>query len=74
MSDGVEKWLRVSTSPRYQSLGNDRKNHSVQNVTAIKQLQAKMKAEERLATLGKLSSVVAHEIRNPLAAMLPRPR
>ncbi|HOE82281.1 MAG TPA: ATP-binding protein [Myxococcota bacterium] len=70
MSDGVEKWLRVSTSPLIAKSGEMiGRIISVQNVTAIKQLQAKMKAEERLATLGKLSSVVAHEIRNPLAAM-----
>jgi len=70
MSDGVEKWLRVSTSPLISKSGEMiGRIISVQNVTAIKQLQAKMKAEERLATLGKLSSVVAHEIRNPLAAM-----
>lgn len=42
---------------------------AVEDVSLIKQMEARLKAEERLATIGKLAAVVAHEIRNPLAAI-----
>ncbi len=42
---------------------------AVEDVSAIKQMEERLKAEERLATIGKLAAVVAHEIRNPLAAI-----
>lgn len=42
---------------------------AVEDVSLIKHMEARLKAEERLATLGKLAAVVAHEIRNPLAAI-----
>jgi len=41
----------------------------IEDVTGIRQMEAQRKEDERLATIGKLSAVVAHEIRNPLAAI-----
>lgn len=41
----------------------------IEDVTEIRQMEAQRKEDERLATIGKLSAVVAHEIRNPLAAI-----
>ncbi|MFC1726267.1 ATP-binding protein [candidate division KSB1 bacterium] len=38
--------------------------------SSIKDYQKKLKQAERLATLSKFASVVAHEIRNPLNAMM----
>lgn len=65
-----EVWLRIAVSPWMSRVGEMiGRIVSAQDVTALKRLEARMKADERLATLGKLSAVVAHEIRNPLAAI-----
>jgi len=42
---------------------------AIEDISLLKEMQEKMKAEARLATLGKLAAVLAHEIRNPLAAI-----
>ncbi len=52
---------RLNQVPGYVVLFDD--------VTRIKELEARMLAEHRLVTIGKLAAVVAHEIRNPLAAI-----
>lgn len=39
------------------------------DLTAIKRMEEALKRADRLATLGELSARMAHEIRNPLAAM-----
>ncbi len=41
----------------------------IQDVTEVRHMEMQRKADERLATIGKMSAVVAHEIRNPLAAI-----
>lgn len=40
-----------------------------QDLTLIKSLEAEIKQKEKWATIGELSANIAHEIRNPLAAM-----
>lgn len=40
-----------------------------QDLTQFKQLQAELKKADRLAAIGELSARIAHEIRNPLAAI-----
>ena len=40
-----------------------------QDLSAIKQMEQRMRQADRLATVGRLSANMAHEIRNPLAAM-----
>lgn len=68
--DGVPRWLKVSVTPLVARTGEMMgRILDVVDVTAVKLLEARMKADERLATIGKLSAVVAHEIRNPLAAI-----
>jgi two-component system sensor histidine kinase HydH len=41
----------------------------VRDVTAIKQLQLQLVERERLAAIGELAAMVAHEVRNPLAGI-----
>jgi PAS domain S-box-containing protein len=41
----------------------------VTDVTAIKRIEAEIRRSEHLASLGTLAASVAHEIRNPLAAL-----
>jgi two-component system sensor histidine kinase PilS (NtrC family) len=41
----------------------------IQDISDLKRMEERMKHEERMSTVGKLASVVAHEIRNPLASI-----
>jgi len=41
----------------------------VRDVTAIKRLQGQLLERERLAAVGELAAMVAHEVRNPLAGI-----
>ena len=40
-----------------------------QDLSAIKQMEQRMRQADRLATVGRLSANMAHEIRNPLASI-----
>lgn len=41
----------------------------VQDVSRIRQMEAAVQRDERLAAVGKLAAAMAHEIRNPLASL-----
>jgi len=41
----------------------------VRDVTALKQMERQLVESERLAAIGELAAVVAHEVRNPLAGI-----
>lgn len=43
--------------------------YSFQDLTEEKRLEAEYRAQDRMATLGRLSAGIAHEIRNPLASI-----
>lgn len=68
--DEINLSLLVTVTPMLTRSG-ERQGRilAIEDVTLLRQLEAKMKSEERLATIGKLAAVVAHEIRNPLATM-----
>ncbi len=40
-----------------------------EDLSAIRQLEARMRQADRLATLGRMAANIAHEIRNPLASL-----
>jgi two-component system sensor histidine kinase PilS (NtrC family) len=40
-----------------------------QDLSAIREMEARMRAADRLATLGRMAANIAHEIRNPLASL-----
>ena len=68
--DGRERQLMVVVTPLLSRAGEmSGQILVVEDVSLIKAMEARMKADERLTTIGKLSAVVAHEIRNPLAAI-----
>jgi two-component system, NtrC family, sensor histidine kinase PilS len=67
---GEPLFLKISVTPLMDRAGERiGRILDVSDVTTVKRLEQQMKADERLATIGKLSAVVAHEIRNPLAAI-----
>ncbi len=68
--DGSSQYFQIAVKPllsgRWQMVG---RLIRIQNVTEIRHMEEQRKADERLTTIGKLSAVVAHEIRNPLASI-----
>ena len=65
--DGSERWITVSTTPlelEHQSL------LIINDITDQKQSQERLQETARLASVGELTAGVAHELNNPLAAVL----
>lgn len=67
---GSLAYIKWTISPLYDSR-DDRIGHILifEDVTRVRQMEEQMKRADRLATLGKLAPVIAHEIRNPLASI-----
>jgi len=57
---GLLVWLLVNQI-------RDNENNLARNLLELKQTRAKLLEEETLAAVGRLSSAIAHEIRNPVA-------
>ncbi len=67
---GERRILGVSASPLVVSdAGMVGIVYSFQDLTEEKRLEAEYRAKDRMATLGRLSAGIAHEIRNPLASI-----
>ncbi|HEY2746091.1 MAG TPA: ATP-binding protein [Polyangia bacterium] len=65
-----ERTLGVSLSPLVDSSGrNVGRIVNFQDLTELRQMEAAMQRAERLAAVGRLAAGIAHEIRNPLAAI-----
>lgn len=68
--NGESMWLTGSTSILTDGEGKKIGVLAVvQDITAIKALEAKLRQADRLAALGTLSAGLAHEIKNPLSAI-----
>ncbi len=68
--NGTRVQLGMTVSPLRDQSGAFRGSVWVfQDLTRIKQLEDQMKRREWLATIGELAAGMAHEIRNPLAAL-----
>jgi len=66
---GAVRFLGLSVSPlrtTHHSLGYV---FNFQDLTELKRLEREVVTKERMAALGRLSAAIAHEIRQPLAAM-----
>jgi len=69
-SDGTKTPIGLSTSVLAGPDGQPRGVIGIfQDLTEPKLLEEKMRAKDRLAAVGELSAAIAHEIRNPLAAI-----
>jgi two-component system, NtrC family, sensor histidine kinase PilS len=68
--DGISRPLGLSTSVLTDESGQLRGVIGIfSDLTEAKLLEQKVRANDRLAAIGELSASIAHEIRNPLAAI-----
>lgn len=69
-SAGQEKYLGVSVTPLW--VREDESSgyvYNFQDLTELKRLEREVAQKERMAALGRMAAAIAHEIRNPLAAI-----
>lgn len=67
---GPERFLGVSVSPlRTSQRGTTGFVFNFQDLTELKRLEDEIAIKEKMAAMGRLSAAIAHEIRQPLAAM-----
>jgi two-component system sensor histidine kinase PilS (NtrC family) len=67
---GQERILGISASPLVvPEIGVVGCVYTFQDLTDEKRRQAEDRVKERMATLGRMASAIAHEIRNPLASI-----
>lgn len=71
---GIDRIAAGDLRQRIQLLGRDEISQLAERFNTmaarLQEIQNKLKRTERLETLGKLSSVLSHEIRNPLNSMV----
>lgn len=69
-ANGEQRYLGISVSP-LRSRDQDRSGYvfNFQDLTELRRLEQEVATKERMAALGRLSAAIAHEIRQPLAAM-----
>jgi two-component system, NtrC family, sensor histidine kinase PilS len=70
-SEGHQRFLGISISP-LRSRDNTRNGYvfNFQDLTDFRRLEQEVATKERMAALGRLSAAIAHEIRQPLTAMV----
>jgi len=67
---GERRFLAIAASPlTLPGTGVVGYVYNFQDLTEEKRLEAEYRAIDRMATLGRLSAAIAHEIRNPLASI-----
>ena len=68
--DGSFYWVDTTIVPFLDGNGKPRQYLAIRyDITARKQVEARLREQAALAQLGQLAAVVAHEVRNPLAGL-----
>ena len=68
--DGSFYWVDTTIVPFLDGDGKPRQYLAIRyEITARKQVEARLREQAALAQLGQLAAVVAHEVRNPLAGL-----
>jgi len=69
-ADGLRLRLGFSVSPLFSEVGDTTGTViTFQDLTRIRALEETSRRQDRLAAIGRMAASIAHEIRNPLAAM-----
>jgi two-component system sensor histidine kinase PilS (NtrC family) len=69
-AEGLRLRLGFSVSPLFSELGDTTGTViTFQDLTRIRALEETSRRQDRLAAIGRMAASIAHEIRNPLAAM-----
>ena len=69
-ADGLRLRLGFSVTPLFSELGETTGTViTFQDLTRIRALEETSRRQDRLAAIGRMAASIAHEIRNPLAAM-----
>ena len=69
-ADGLRLRLGFTVSPLFSELGDTTGTViTFQDLTHIRALEETSRRQDRLAAIGRMAASIAHEIRNPLAAM-----
>jgi two-component system sensor histidine kinase PilS (NtrC family) len=69
-ADGLRLRLGFSVSPLFSEIGDTTGAViTFQDLTHIRTLEETSRRQDRLAAIGRMAASIAHEIRNPLAAM-----
>ena len=69
-ADGLRLRLGFSVSPLFSETGDTTGTViTFQDLTQIRALEETSRRQDRLAAIGRMAASIAHEIRNPLAAM-----
>lgn len=69
--DGRLRWIRVRSRPEWDTQRQRivRISGAGQDITEVKRLEQEMIRAERLAAMGQVTAILAHEIQNPLQAI-----
>jgi PAS domain S-box-containing protein len=68
-TDGETKHLEVTASSIMQNEAPSKNLLTVRDVTERKKLQTSLISSERLAAVGRLATIIAHDLRNPLQSI-----